>query len=219
MSTLAQLRDRVETELRDTTNQVWSEDDIDAAIRRTLHEISHFLPQRTQGTLSTTEGERSYSLSSFTGLVAVLDVIYPYDSSDAQWPPTRPRWRSLRDAYITLLVDDEPDDGTDNILVRYTALHTINGLDGESTTTLDAQEEELIVIGAAAAAAQQEHLDAIGKVTVSDRTPAQWRAWGVARWAFFQNSARRIARARSLADDPRVPWSASSRSEGKGGIV
>lgn len=219
MSTLTELIDRVEIELRDTTNQVWSTDDLTAAIRRALHELSHFLPRRIPTTLSTTEGERSYSLATLTDLVAVYDIIYPYDADDPTWPPPRPRWRSDTDDQFTLLIDDAPEAGTDNILIRYTALHTIEGLDSADTTTLDAQEEELLVIGAASVAAQQEHLATIGKVTVSERTPAQWKAWGEARYRYFQESVQRLARARSLAEDPRVPWCATTRAQGKGGVV
>jgi hypothetical protein len=44
MSTLAEIRDRVEAKLLDETNVVWSTDTIDEAIRTALDEYSLALP-------------------------------------------------------------------------------------------------------------------------------------------------------------------------------
>lgn len=218
MSTLAQLRDRIELELHDSTNQVWSTDEVDAAIARTLLELGHSLPQKLQAAQNAT-ATRDQDISAITGLIAVWDLIYPYDSAAPTWPEPRPKYRQMRDGYVTLLTDSMPAVGTNNLLVRYTALQTISGLAGAGATSLDLQEEELLVLGASAACALQQTQASINTVTVTGRSPSQWQTWGANQWAAFQTAITRLSRARSLLEDPRVHWAAKSRNEGKGGVV
>jgi len=205
MSSLSQLIDQVEQELRDTSNDEWSTDELTAHIRRALRAYNRVQPRRTQGTISATEGEREYSLASLSGLMGVLDVWHPWDDQDPQYPPPRPVWSVLYDDTLRLEVADAPTgDGTDDIRVFYTIPHTIDGLDGEDTTTLDDQGEQLIVLGAAAHAASQLARSLIGTVTVTGSTPKQQSEWAACRMEEFEAALEQLRRRAVISEDART---------------
>jgi len=205
MSTLSQLIDEVEQELKDTGNDQWSTDELTAHIRRAMRAYNRVQPRRTQSVISTSDGEREYSLTSLSGLMEVLEVWYPWDDSDPQYPPQRPAWSILYDDTLRLEVADAPTgDGTDDVRVFYTIPHTINGLDGEDTTTLDDQEEQLIVLGASAYAASQMAQALIGTVTVTGRTPEQYVDWAAGRLRAFEQALEQLRQRAIIAQDART---------------
>ena len=203
--TLATLRDRVEAELRDSSNATWSTGEIDAHIRRALRAYERVDPQRLDTTIQSALDTREYSLSSVTGLLSILDMWYPYDSSSPQYPPNRVAWSRLVGGTLYLHTDDGPSgDAADDIRLFYTAQHTIEGLDGESTSTLDAQGDDLIVVGAVAFAALQHAGDLVGAVTVSGRTPRQMMDWGNLRMQAFDEGLGKLANRLILDADSRA---------------
>lgn len=68
----------------------------------------------------------------------------------------------------------------------YAAPHTVDGLDGASSTTLKADEEETLTIGAAGYAALARAAYTQEAVTLSGLIPQQWRAWATARLQEFE---------------------------------
>ena len=204
MSNLSQLIDQVEQELNDTGNEQWSADELTAHIRRALRACNRVHPRRTQGVISTTEGEREYSLASLSSLMEVLDVWHPWDDSDPQYPPQRPGWSVLYDGTLRLEVADAPTgDGSDDIRLLYTVPHTIDGLDSEETTTLDDQGEQVTVLGASAYAASQLAQSLIGTVTVSGSTPDQYSEWAARRMKDFWQALEQLRRRAIISQDAR----------------
>lgn len=220
MSNLAALIDRVELDLKDTANDTWSTDELTQHIRRALARYNWVDPRGAIVELDSLADTREYSLSALTGLMEVFDVWYPYDPSDPDHPPNRPEWSEWLNGTLYLEVADAPSGASDEkIRLFYTLGHTIEDLDSASSTTLDARGEMVVVLGASAYAVQQLALDRIGEVTVSGRTPRQLHDWAAARMEVFEEALGEVRRRAMLMFEPRVPWRAASRDEGRGGIV
>jgi len=176
MSTLTVIRDAVEAQLKDSTNTIWTTAELDEHIRRAIREINRVKPQTKSTTITSVNDQYEYSLSSITGLLRIVDIWFPYDSASPDYPPTRPKWSLLADNILLLDASCSPD-GTDKIRVIYWARHTLNGLDAETTTTLDAEQQQLIILAAAAFAVEQRAHDAVDQVHLSGYTPLQLANW------------------------------------------
>jgi hypothetical protein len=203
--TLAELRDLVEGDLTDASNETWSTDEIDRAIRRALYRYSEVRPLQAETSVSAA-ASREYDLSSISGLVDVERVWFPYDSDDPEHPPTWVGFELWEDGNPTLYlkVEDEPTASDDPLRVFYTKLHTLNGLDGESSSTYYVEDEECLVLGATGYAAVQRSRYVVDTVNPSVATPENWRSWGNARLREFEAELERVARKRMRHLDSRV---------------
>ena len=207
MSTLTELTAQVELELKDTGNARWSDAELTAHIRRAMRAYNRVDPLRLVAVLPTSEGEREYSLAGLSGLMEVTDLWYPWDEDKPTYPPPRPQWSMIGDGVLYLEVEAPPaGDGTDDLRLFYTAPHAIQGLDGASATTLDAQGEELVVLGATAYAAMQLAQSLMGTVTVSGWTPRQFQDWATARVKAFELGLEQVRRRAVMAQESRTAW-------------
>jgi len=190
MSTLAQLVDEVEAELKDTSNAIWLSTEIEDHIAKALRDYSLRKPQQLDKTLtlSTTAREQAHAI---TDLLYITDVWYPYDTASETWPPPRPRWFCPNDTKLFLDVATAPSVGQ-KVRIFYAAPHVIQGLESGAATTLDKQGETLIILGASAYAAMQECQHVIGSVTVNDRTQEQYMQWAKMRFQMFQDALDRL---------------------------
>lgn len=207
MSTLTALLARAAVDLSDAANDTWSSAELTDHLRRTLREIDLLAPRPTTATLTPDEGSRELSLASLGGIVALLDLWYPYDADEPAHPPERPAWRWLTADSIWLAVEAPPD-GVLQARLLYGAPHTVDGLDGASLTTLDAYGEQLLVLGTTASAAEQLSLARTGAITVTTNTPHQLAEWARARRKRFEQGLERLAARRRLSPEARVAWNA-----------
>ena len=214
MSTLAELIDLVALDLRDTGNANWSAEELTAHIRRALHGYNPVDPIRAEAEIALAAASREVSLATLTGLMQLTDVWYPYDAAD--YPPERPRWELLSEGTLYL---GRRDPSVGGWRACSTPGHTISRLDGAAATTLDDPAEGLIVLGATAYAALQYAQATINTVTVSGWTPRQLQEWAAGRLAAFREGLEAVRRRAILEADARVPWQASTRQEGQGGVV
>ena len=94
---LAGIRDRVEQVLVDTGNAIWATAVIDEAIRLILSEFSDAYPYSADDVLTLAADGREIDISSLTGLLNVVEVMWPYVATD--WPhPVVSDWRLLYDS-------------------------------------------------------------------------------------------------------------------------
>jgi len=209
VTTLANIRDRVEADLMDSGNATWSTAELDAHIRRALIRYSQVNPQTIAADLSSSADTREYSLATLTGLKWIYDVWFPYNDADPEYPPNRPQWDTPYDAYLYLQVVDAPSGAaTEKIRVFYTKFHELKDLDGATTTSLDPEGEQLIVIGAAAYAAEQLAQARLAAVNASEHAPLRWMQWASDRLQRFEDALAVIQARANQALDPRVNWSA-----------
>jgi len=179
-ATLAQLRDRVETLLQDTTNAIWSTDDLDEAIRQALALYDQVNPDEAIATITLTSGGREIDISSL-GYTTVERVWRDYDASNPAYPPN---WRDFEvwPGDILFIKDDEEPSSGDTVRIWYTKPHTLNGLDGATSTTVPEHHESLIVTGAAAIAAHMRATENSEEATV-DGWPHRRYMELAAQWA------------------------------------
>ena len=186
MSNLAALRDRVESLLKDASNDRWTTDELDDAIRQALERTSERRPQELVTTLTFSQDGREISLSSVSDLLRPLRVWWPYTASDPEYPPCWVPWELHGPDTLFLDVPEEPQ--TNDVLrLFYAAMHTIDDLDSAAATTLAADDEGILVIGAAGYAALARAAYVNEAVTRSGKTPDHWRAWAEARLAEFEH--------------------------------
>jgi hypothetical protein len=202
MSSLSELRDRVEQVLADTGNSIWSTGWIDEGLRQALAEYNLVLPYRGIDTLSLSgilsENEREIDLSGWSDVGVCIDierVWLPYESDDSE-PTIRSFefWRELQTLYIKGGV--APDE-TDTARLFYTKPHTINGLDSETSSTVRTEHETLLVNGAAGHVAASRALDLTEQATISQIAGQQVRAWGLSMLQSFRAGLRAVGRSSS----------------------
>lgn len=209
MSTLAQLRDRVEVVLVDSGNLIWSTDAIDEGIRQALEEYSRTLPLLKSDTLTLGAAGREIDLSSLTGLLDVTRVYWPYDASAETWPPNRVKgWR------LTLLDGDTPTleltgwdqaqpQAGDVVRLWYTAMQTIDGLDSADASTVRQDHESLLVVGAAGKCALFRAADLIEIAGTDLYQVGLLNSWGKNKLKEFMYTLEMI---RSREAVRGVPW-------------
>ena len=204
-STLAQLRDRVEALLMDTSNAIWNTGTIDEAIRQCLDEYNAVFPLTVETVLTLPGSGREIALSSLTGLTEVLDVWWPYDSAATSetWPPNRVRgWRLWwDDAWPVLFLDiiggGQPQQD-DEVRIWYARRQTIQDLDSAAATTILVDHESSLVKGAAGHCALSRTVDLI-EVAGSDLYAiGLLGTWGRAKerewYSFLETLRKQVAR-------------------------
>ena len=209
-STLAQLETRVAANLFDAANTIWATSQLDEAIRVALDEYQAAAPLPAETVIIAPAAGREIALNGITGLLAVTDVWWPYDSTVAEeWPPVRVGYRVYWDDARPVLMLNAKDGAqpalSDELRIFYTLRHTIQNLDSGATTTLRADHESHFVTGATAHAAIQRGADLIEKYGSRSGDAARYEAFGLRRLAEWRNflAALRVTPTGAEAFPPR----------------
>jgi hypothetical protein len=179
MTTLADIRTRVRSDLHDTdsSNYRWADAELDRHIQRALDETSRAMPQESATTLTTAAGSRDLSLAGISGLIEVEGAEYPVDEYPPSYVPFS-RWSATLSLHL-----DEPPAGAESVKLYCTVLHTLDG----SGTTLAAFQEDIVVAGASAYAVLELSANSIDRLSTGGReVPEQFLAWARAREIAFK---------------------------------
>ncbi len=150
--TLSELRARVQELLGDTTNAIWTDDQVDAAIRLALARWNERRPREVTDTVDVETREFDASALPTTDPGAILQIWFPYDVTDTN---ALPKWVDFETftynntLYVRLLDGNEPVPG-DVARILFRSPHTLDGLDGSSVTTFPITAETPLAQGAAA---------------------------------------------------------------------
>jgi hypothetical protein len=188
MSTLAQLRDRVEQILVDLTNAIFSTTLIDECLRQALDQYNQASPMANETVLVLPGDGREIALDSLSNLAQVTDVWWPYDSAATSetWPPNRVTgyrvyWDDARPVlFLDILAGEQPQ-ASDEVRVWYVARHAIQDLDSAAATTLPLEHETMLAIGAAGHAAMSRALDLLETAGTDLYAIGLMATWGRAR--------------------------------------
>jgi hypothetical protein len=169
------LRGLVQSKLQDVATK-WSTTDIDDAVRSALALYSERNPVHALGTIALSADGREISLASLTGIIRVERVWWDYDSTTPGYPPNYRQFEVWPGSI--LYVDDrtEPSNG-DTVRVWYTKLHTVNGLDSASATTIYAEDVEYIAMGAAHFAARARAMELLETANVDAKVVDRLEDW------------------------------------------
>lgn len=151
-SNLSQLQARVAQLLLDPTNAIFTTGLVQECLRSALSEYNEVNPLAKETVITLPAAGREIALNGIAGLVQVTEAWLPYDSLVEQWPPNRVRgfrlwWDDAQPVLFLDLLRGAQPQANDNLRLWYTALQTIQDLDGADATTV--ADESLLVRGAA----------------------------------------------------------------------
>jgi hypothetical protein len=164
MSALSAFRTSVLALLSDASNAIFSNNDVDQALRWALSEFSARRPfiRTYQFTVISTNGVHNLPADFTTRHItnvelydedpdSIVDLVYYAYQRDEQW-----------------IVQTKYDVSAGEVLqISYSVIHTIDGLDSAAGTTLATSDEPFIHFGAAGRAAQMRALDRIETINMN----------------------------------------------------
>lgn len=176
-ATLTSLRDRVEALLVDVSNAIWGTSLLDEAIEQSLDEYSEQRPLESVSSLALTAtlstNKREIDISSVASLVSVQMVWAPYTAAGDD-PDERNFAHWLDDETLYLPIGTALET-SDTARIFYSGPHTLNGLNGEATTTFRVGDDSVIVLGSVGYALLARSNDLTEQVTLSADTVDQLR--------------------------------------------
>ena len=223
MSTLAQIRDRVELMLQDTGNAIFSTTLLDECIKQALDQYNYVNPQGKETVITLPGDGREIALDSITGLTKVTEVWWPYDStaSSETWPPNRVKgwrlwWDDARPVLFLDTVDQSQPQTDEEMRIWYIVPHTIENLASATITSLLAEHESLIVLGAAGHAAMSRAVDLTEVAGTDLYAIGLLGTWGQRKLKEFQAELRKLQE-QSVRSGPAwgEGWSLDKWDEGR----
>jgi len=181
---LPEMRDLVEADLHDSSNDIWSAAEIDRHIGHAVQEFSYQVPDEDTSTEASLVS-RDIDISGLTGLVSIQAVEYP----EGNYPATYTRFSVWGDT-LTVLVDTGPD-GTYDAKIYYGKMHVLDG----SGSTIPTMHEHLITLGAAGFALSEIAAYTINKTNVGGEKVAEaYRRSGQEKLTRFRAEIIRLGR-------------------------
>jgi hypothetical protein len=130
-----------------------------------LEQWSRHDPTESISTLTLSADGREVDISSLTTLLRVTKVWWPYDSTTPGYPPSWARFEVWPGSILFIDEETEPSSG-EKVRVFYTKMHTINGLNSATATTLPAEDIGYFINGAAAFAAEMRAIELAEELNV-----------------------------------------------------
>ena len=181
---LAGYRTAAREQLRDGGATVWTDAQVDRALRTALEAYSRVTARTVVGTVTLASRGREISLASLAGLLTVRELWLPYTASDPEYPPNVRYFIPLSPTTVYLADGAEPAAG-ETARVFYLALHSVDGLDGATATTVPAWHEQGLALGAAAYAVEaraRQLTEAENVTSASRRWANDWAAGWRQAW-------------------------------------
>ncbi len=213
MSNLASLRARVLQLLADTGGSDFSADLVDESLQRALDEYSQFNPQQGEALLTLPGDGWEIALNAVPGLLSVLDVHWPYDSTAAEDEQAANRvshwflWWDDAQPVLTLVTGDHSmPQLNDELRLWYTARHTIDGLGEGTLTTVPGMHESMLVVGAAGFAAMSKSADLMLTSDADMYAATLMATWGRAKEREFRKLLSQLAVQIGVSGAARCGW-------------
>ncbi len=215
MATLTTLRADLRLDLNDPTGaqERFADADLDRAIARAVTELSRALPYVQEATLRTAAGSRRVDLSGLSGLWDVEAVEWPTGAYPRRWR----RFELAPDKRSVSLLVTAPPAAVEEVLVQWTKGHTLDGLNGATSTTVPEECDELLLTGAygfaawaysTPAADNFRYQDGAQLAQVDDSMIApEWRARGEQALETFRARLADLQRSRVVQAASTVVWS------------
>lgn len=184
MTTLPDIRDRIRKDLHDTSEERWTDAQLDRHIERALRDLTLSIPREGSALIATTDGDRDIDIGDIAGLVEIEAVEYPA----GRFPPEHVRYSRWENT-LTLHSDGEPD-GSD-AKVYFTGTHTLD----DDGTTLPAALEDILATGAGAYAAIELANHSTDRLNTGGGEVAErYASWGRAAMTAFRQLLREHSR-------------------------
>ena len=191
---LEAIRDRVEARLQDASNDRWPTTALDESIRTALEQFSKYTPDQRLTTVVLADEGREFSIPSLAGLLRLEKVWWDYDTDDPQFPPNF-RQFEVWPGPVLFIDDRQIPQAGDTVRILYTAMHTIEDLDGATATTLPLDDEGTLVTGACHFAAHSRAVELSENVTAHKDVYEQLRKYAAEMGRNFRFQAQMDLRA------------------------
>jgi hypothetical protein len=185
---LIEMRARVREDLQDTDSQNyrWTDDEVDGAIDRVVHEYSLHAPIEQQDDIATTDDDTELDISSLTGLLKIESVEFPISQT--------PKYLQRTEYWAGHLYMEDEGDGED-ARVKWLKKHI---LDAQSTT-IPAEHEEIIVLGATGYLAMSASAYTVDRASIAGRhATINFKAWGKERLDRYDRKLKEVARSNRI---------------------
>jgi hypothetical protein len=184
---------------------------LDESLRQALDVYSQSAPRLLSGTLTLSGAGQMQSLAALSGLLEVVELVFPYDAAAALYQPYAQPWQfAWRDGSPLLWLGVQPVPQAGEVLhVTYTAAQQINGLDGAVVTTLPVEHEAAISSGASALAANARALHLVEAHGSRTGEAEKWLACAAPlekRFRAFLEGLRSGGRVRPPAWQQEMGW-------------
>jgi hypothetical protein len=196
MASLSGLRQRLENQLKDSGNRIWAASELDEAIRCALDDVNLACPRAVRQ-IVTLERDGSEIELNISGLLDVVDVWYPFESSRADSPPNRVQGWTLTPGnplILELRLNGRSPASGEKLRLDYTAAHTLAGLNGAESDSLPAVHEGIVLRGAAVYAALARTAERGESFEIDPQAPQTLIAYARQQAAVYQEELARLRR-------------------------
>jgi len=174
-STLSTIIAKVQALLNDD-GTIFTTSTVTAAVRQALQAYNQRAPMWKTTTISAADGQYEYELSAVTDIEFIAALLDP----EGNYMPHEKYFVDGDTFYIRL---KEPTSADFRLV--YASPHTIDGLDGESTTTMQANHENCLCDLAAGISVVIRANGRVETVNLNADVPAQWmKNWELWKQAF-----------------------------------
>jgi len=195
--TLTQLITKVQALLGDTTGTFFTTSIVTAGIRQALSEWNLRAPNHIATTIAAIADQYEYELTDAANVpIEIMDVLERGDGNNEL---------DISIGYDQYVEDERtfirlraPITANEVIIVRYTANHTINGLDSALTSTLMAKDDQAMIDGGAFYSIVTRATARIETVNVSGGQPDDYQSIAVLYKASFDSRLGLAARSRRM---------------------
>ena len=207
MTAIADFRTRIRALLVDTGSAIYATAIVDEALQQALDEYNQACPLERETVIILPGDSREIALNGVSGLLAVTEAYWPFDSTDEPWPPNRVKgfyvyWDDTQPVlYLNSIDGDEPQ-LDDELRLWYTVRHTIDGLDSATVTTVPGAHVSLLVAGAAGFAALSRTLDLIEVTSADQYMTGLLGVWSQRKLKEFRAALELVKRSKARAGMP-----------------
>jgi hypothetical protein len=213
MSTKTELRARVLQLLSDTTPTTYTTGQVDESLQRALDEYSQYNPQQGETLLDLPGDGWEIALNNISGLLRVMAVHWPYDSTlaeDEQHENMVSHWFLWWDdaqPIVTIVTTDLSMPAEDDeVRIWYELAHTIDGLGDGTITSLPEVHESMIVVGAAAFTAMSQAVAMVADTAADMYGATLLATWGRSKEREFRQLLSALAVQVGRSGTPRKTW-------------
>ena len=181
--TLTQIKAQIAQELQDTGKLIWSDAEIEDAVKDALRELSLYAPNIVKETLATTATSKDLDISSIADLIYVSEVEYEVGKDPRRW-----RNFTIRGKTLTIEIDFAPSAGQ-SVYLYCAKPHILT----DASSTLSPELERIIVSLASARLAVSKGAKSIDAVTIGGGSVwANYQTWGERKLAIGLSELKRL---------------------------
>ena len=181
--TLTQIKAQIAQELQDTDYKVWSDAEIEDAVKDALRELSLYVPNIVKETLTTTATSKDLDISSIADLIYVSEVEYEVEKDPRRW-----RNFTIRGNTLTIEIDFAPSAGQ-SVELYCVKPHILT----DASSTLSPELERIIVLLASARLAMSKGAKSIDALTIGGGSVWQnYQTWGERKLAIVLSELKRL---------------------------